>query len=139
MATLLSVIKTLESLALQEPNIRSAGENDLIAFMNGNPEIKYGVFYITQNTHSSTDLFDYYGLNLFFLDRMTDDGANELAIESYGKQVLDKVVDTFCAYYNGEIVGERKYQSFADKFKDRVAGEILTVKIMLPKDVICIE
>ena len=137
MATLQSVIKTLESLALQQPNIRSAGENNLYDFMNGNPEVQFGVFYITQNKHRSTDEWDYWGLNLFYIDRITDNGENELQVESYGKQALDNIVATFCTRYQADVSGERQYQVFTEKFKDRCAGIILTLTIMMPKDIIC--
>lgn len=139
MATLHSVVKTLENIALQQPNIRSAGENDLISFMNGNPEVKYCVFYITQGTHKSTDEWDTWNLTLFYIDRLTDNVDNELRIESTAKQELDNILTIFCNRYSGELIGERKYQPFADKFTDRCAGMYVTVNILMPKDVICIE
>lgn len=139
MATLYSVIKTLESIALRQPNIRSAGENDLYNFMNGNPEIQYGVFYITQGQHKSTDEWDYWSLNLFVIDRITDNRENELRVESTAKQILDNIVETFCGQYSAEVVGERVYQPFVESFKDRCAGIVLTLRIMMPKDIICPE
>lgn len=139
MATLFSVIKTLENIALEQPNVRSAGENDLYGLMNGNPEVKYSVFYITQGKHKSTEEWDTWEFNLFYIDRLTDNKDNELRIESTAKQVLDSVLATFCSRYSAEVVGERVYQPFTESFKDRTAGVYVTVRILMPKDVICIE
>ena len=141
MATLFSVVKTLEKIALEQPNIRSAGENDLYGFLNGNPEIKYSVFHITQGVHTSTEEWDIWQLRLFYVDRMTDDKSNELQIESTGKQVLDNIVNVFCARYGAEVIegNKRKYHPFVEKFSDRCAGLYEEIQIMMPKDVICID
>lgn len=139
MATLYSVVKTLQTIALEQPNIRTVGENKLYDDMNGNPEIKYGVFYVTQNKHKSTDEWDIYSFNLFVIDRLTENKDNELRIESTAKQILDNIIATFCARYNAEVVGERKYQPFVEKFKDVCSGLFVKVDLMMPKDVICIE
>ena len=139
MATLYNVIKTLESIALQQPNIRSAGENDLYGFMNGNPEIKYGVFYVTQGQHTSTEGWDIWNLHLFIIDRLTGDKSNELRIESNAKQVLDNIINIFCSRYDAEVVqgNKRKYHPFVESFKDRCAGVYVDVQLMTPKDVLC--
>lgn len=139
MATLYQVVKTLQGIALQQPNIRTVGENHLYDMMNGNPEVKYNVFYITQTQHRSTEEWDTFGLNLFFISRLADNKENELQIESTGKQVLDNIIDTFCESYNAMVSGTRRYQPFTEKFKDECAGVWVTVDLMLPKDVICPE
>lgn len=139
MATLYSVVKTLQNTALEEPNVRTVGENHLYDMMNGNPSVKYCVFYVTQTTHRSNDLFDVWGFNLFYIDRLLDDRSNELEIESTAKQVLDNVVDKFCARYNAEVTGIRKYQSFTEHFVDECAGMYVTLEIEVPREIICPE
>lgn len=139
MATLYQVIKALESVALEQPNIRYVGENDLYEDLNANPNIQYSVFYVTQNTHTSTDEWDYYGLNLFVLDRLKNDKSNELEIESYAKETLDNIIGVFCERYNAEVVGERTYQVFTEKFVDSCCGVYVNVRLQLPKNIICYE
>ena len=139
MATLYSVVKTLQNIALDQPNIRTAGENHLYDMMNGNPSVRYAVFYVTQTTHRSNEFFDVWGFNLFVIDRLLDDRSNELEIESNAKQVLDNVVDLFCQNYNAEVTGTRKYQSFTEHFKDECAGMYVTLEIEVPKEIICPE
>lgn len=139
MATLYQVVKTLENIALQQPNIRTVGENHLYDMMNGNPEVKYNVFYITQTQHRSTDEWDTYGLNLFFISRLADNKENELQIESTGKEVLNNIVSKFCETYNAEVVGTRTYQPFTERFNDECAGIYVTLQLTMPKDIICPE
>ena len=50
--TLLKAIDNLERIALTQPNIRSVGEGDIYSFMNNNPSVKYGVFFVLQNNHT---------------------------------------------------------------------------------------
>lgn len=139
MATLYSVVRTLQNTALGMPNVRTVGENHLYDLMNGNPGVKYAVFYVTQTTHRSNDLFDIWGFNLFYIDRLLNDKSNELEIESTAKEVLDNIVDRFCANYNADVVGIRKYQSFTEHFKDECAGMYVTLEIEVPKEIICPE
>ena len=129
----------MQNIALEQPNIRTVGENHLYDMMNGNPSVKYAVFYVTQTTHRSDEFYDVWGLNLFEIDRLLDDGSNELEIESTAKQVLDNIVDKFCARYNSEVTGIRRYQSFTERFKDLTAGMYVTLEIQVPKEIICPE
>jgi hypothetical protein len=141
MATLYSVIKTLEGIALSQPNVRSAGDGSLYDFMNGDPSVKYSAFFVTQNKHTtSLDLdYDIYSLNLFHIDRLRDDKTNELECESTAKEVLNNIINRFCAQYDADVVGTIEWQSFTEHFKDECAGMYATVKIRVPIDVICPE
>ena len=48
--TYYEIISDLKEEALKEPNIRFAGSKDIYE-LNSNPDIDYGAFYITQNSH----------------------------------------------------------------------------------------
>ena len=137
--TLYEVVHSLENIALEQPNVRSCCHNHLYDFMNGKPDIRYRVFYVTQTSHKSNDLFDQWGLTLFIVDRLLDDKSNELEIESYAKETLDNIVNNFCERYSSEVVGTRKYQSFTEHFVDDCAGMYLTLDIEVPKEIICAE
>lgn len=139
MATLYSVVRTLQSIALQQPNIRTVGENKLYEDLNGNPELKFGVFYVTQGQHKSSGDFDIWSFHLFVIDRIMDNKENELRVESTAKQTLDNIITTFCARYNADVTGERKYNPFIEKFKDICGGVWVDVSLIMPKDIICPE
>ena len=141
MATLYSVIKTLEAIALGQPNVRSAGDGSLYDYMNGDPSVMYNVFFVTQNRHStSLDLdYDIYNLNLFHITRLRDDKVNELEGESTSKEVLQNVINRFCEQYDADVVGTIEWQAFTEHFKDECCGMYATLKIRVPIDVICAE
>ena len=94
---LLQVIKHLQGIALTIPNIRSANEGSVYTIQNGNPHQKYMSFVVSQTTHRTDDLFDYFGLNLFLIDRLTDElEANRLQIQSLAKDCLTNILIKFC-------------------------------------------
>lgn len=141
MATLYSVIKTLEAIALGQPNVRSAGDGSLYDFLNGNPSVRYNVFFVTQNKHTTSldQDYDTYSLNLFLINRLRDDKSNELEAESNAKEVLTNIINQFCYSYDADVVGVIEWQSFTEHFKDECVGVYATLKIRVPLDIICPE
>lgn len=135
--TLIQVIDNLERIALSQPNIRSINEGDIYSFMNTNPSVKYGVFFITQNTHIEYEESDRYGLTLFYVDRLEDDmESNRLRIQSHGKQVLGNIITTFCNEFDIDFP-EITYTPFTEKFVDMTAGIYANILIDVYKDTIC--
>lgn len=137
--TLYEVTRAFENIALEQPNVRMVGHNHLYRDLNDNPGVRYRVFYLTQTTHRANDLFEVYGFNAFVIDRLLDDGSNELEAESYAKETLDNILRTFCEKYGVELVGTRKYQSFTEHFKDECCGMYVTFEVEIPIDLICAE
>lgn len=137
--TLYNVVKKLEDIALKQPNVRSTSINDIYRAMNGNPAIKYARFHISQTTHRTDDEFDYYGFNLFFVDRLKADlETNALQIQSIAKDVLTNIVRTFCELYDASVE-DLEFHSFTEKFNDETAGCYMTVELILPVDSTCQE
>lgn len=137
--TLYQVIEGLKSIALTHPNIRTAEDGSVYDVMNANPSVKYGAFVVTQNTHRQGEMFDYYGLTLFFIDRLRDDmETNRLQIQSFAKQVLGNIVHVFCDEYDVDVP-EITYQSFTQRFQDECAGMYCQLILEVPKDILCAE
>ena len=137
--TLYQVIKALESIALTHPNIRTAKDGSIYTIMNANPSVTYGVFIVTQNKHRQTEQFDYYGLTLFYVDRLVDNREdNRLQIQSIAKQLLGNIIATFCETYDVDFP-MITYQPFTEKFKDETAGQYAQFEFEIPRDIICSE
>ena len=137
--TLYNVIKGLEDVAITHPNIRTAEDGSVYDIMNANPSITYGVFVVTQNVHRQTEMFDYYGLTLFYIDRLKDDmDSNRLQIQSFAKQVLGNIIHVFCDRYDLDVP-TITYQSFTQKFADECAGQYAQIELEVPKDILCPE
>ena len=134
--TLQELIKTLQQIALTQPNVRTATDGDIYEVMNANPSIRYGVFHITQNTHQSYEDRDVYGLNLFYVDRNEDDDANTLQIQSIGKSVIDNIIRTFIEDFDGDFP-TITYTPFTQRFKDNTAGVFAGINMEVYKDWIC--
>lgn len=135
--TLLQIVGNLERIALTQPNIRTAGEGNIYDEMNTNPSVKYGVFFITQNTHIEYEDTDRYGLTLFYVDRLEDDmESNRLRIQSHGKQVLGNIITTFCNEFDIDFP-EITYTPFTQKFVDECAGVYATISFNMYKNSIC--
>lgn len=135
--TLLEAIDNLERIALSQPNVRTAGEGDIYSFMNNNPSIKYGVFFILQNNHTEYQEYTNYNFTLFFVDRLEDDlESNRLRIQSNGMQVISNVITTFCEKFDIDFP-EITYTPFTEKFVDMTAGVYANIIIDIYKDTIC--
>lgn len=137
--TLFETIELLNTIALKHPNINSVGEGNIYDYMNANPSIKYGVFFITQGSHSQDDMFNHFEFTLFYVDRLISDlDSNRLQIQSIGKETLSNILTFFCEEFDAECESIN-YQPFTQKFTDLTAGIYATITIDVPKDIICPE
>ncbi len=137
--TLYETIDFLKKIALKHPNIGSASEGNIYEYMNANPSVKYGVFFITQGTHSQDEMFNHFEFTLFYVDRLVDDmEENRLQIQSIGKEILSNILTFFCEEFDAECENI-SFQPFTQRFVDETAGIYSTITIDVPKDVICPE
>ena len=137
--TLYETIDLLKKIALKHPNIGSASEGNIYEYMNANPSVKYGVFFITQGTHSQDEMFNHFEFTLFYVDRLVDDmEENRLQIQSIGKEILSNILTFFCEEFDAECENI-SFQPFTQQFLDLTAGIYSTITIDVPKDVICPE
>ena len=137
--TLYETIDLLKKIALKHPNIGSASEGNIYEYMNANPSVKYGVFFITQGTHSQDEMFNHFEFTLFYVDRLVDDmEENRLQIQSIGKEILSNILTFFCEEFDAECENI-SFQPFTQKFVNMTAGIYSTITIDVPKDVICPE
>lgn len=135
--TYYEIISDLKKEALKEPNIRFAGSKDIYE-LNSNPDIDYGVFYITQNSHRWTEDMLYFSLNLFYIDRWDESDDNQLLIHSAGIQKLMNIVNRFRENHPDlDVNWSGTFTSFYQRFKDITAGVWLTIELAVPVGLIC--
>lgn len=123
--TLKQLFEELEGLALQIPDIRSCVRND-VTRLNERREVEYGVFAITQNSHSYQNGAMTYSVNLFYIDRLVNSEDNELEIQSHGIEILKTILK---AAKNGgmTLVGDGSFTCLTQRFQDLCAGAWATV------------
>lgn len=131
--TLYETISVLKKLALTQPNVRDAKDGSIYDIMNANPSCQYSSVVITQNTHREVEMFDRYGLTIFYVDRLVDNlEGNRLQIQSIGKEVLSNMINTFCTDFDVEC-DEISYTPFTEKFVDECAGVYCSITLEIPR------
>lgn len=137
--TLFDIIRNLQAIAAQEPSVRSVSDGDIYDALNAAVDIKYGVFHITQDTHSTNGDLDVWGLNLFYIDRLLDNGENRLSIQSAGITILENVLKRFADTFGAEYLNNIVYTPFTQRFKDNCAGVFCKISISTVMDNLCEE
>ncbi|MBR3591027.1 MAG: hypothetical protein IKK89_04735 [Alistipes sp.] len=136
--TLYDLIQKIEDIAIAQPSIQMIVENDAYR-LNEIADARYAVFAFTQGVHTSSADNDFMTFNftLFYIDRLSDDGRNQINVQSVGIQTLDNILATL--EEEGIHVGDYSVQPFTQKFIDMCAGVYTTVGLIVPKSVICAE
>lgn len=128
--TIKELTTTILSIAKSQSNVNYVGEGDIYV-LNSTPDINYGVFFITQNNHTLLSQFDTinYNLNLFYVDRLTEDGKNKLDIQSIGMLVITNVINILANNYDIDITSDIQFTTFTQRFTDECAGVYCTITI----------
>lgn len=134
--TLKYLVDVIKNIALLQPNVRTATEGDIYDTLNGNANVKYSVFHITQNAHREQDNIDYYSFNFFYVDRLLNDYSNKLQIQSVGKELISNVLKTLDETFETET-SNITFQPFTERFNDLCAGVYANVTISCVEDVSC--
>ena len=137
--TLFDIIRNLQAIAAQEPSVRSVSDGDIYDALNAAVDIKYGCFHITQDTHTTNGDLDVWGLNLFFIDRLLDNGENRLSIQSAGITILENVLKRFADTFGAEYMNNIVYTPFTQRFKDNCAGVFCKISVSTVMDNLCAE
>ena len=137
--TLFDIIRNLQAIAAQEPSVKSVSDGDIYDALNAAVDIKYGVFHITQDTHTTNGDLDVWGLNLFYIDRLLDNGENRLSIQSAGITILENVLRNFADTFGAEYLNNIVYTPFTQRFKDNCAGVFCKISVSTVMDNLCAE
>lgn len=137
--TLAKIIDTLKMIALKHPNVNSAYEGNIYDILNAKPDNRYASVVITQQSHTTDEIYDHYGFVIFYVDRLVDDlEENRVQIQSIGKSMLGNIITAFCNEFEAEC-DNISYQTFTQRFADETAGVYCTITIDTVKDVYCAE
>ena len=137
--TLFDIIRNLQAIAAQEPSVKSVSDGDIYDALNAAVDIKYSCFHITQDTHTTNGDLDVWGLNLFYIDRLLDNGENRLSIQSAGITILENVLRNFADTFGAEYMNNIVYTPFTQRFKDNCAGVFCKISISTVMDNLCAE
>lgn len=135
--TLYEVIRRIEATAAKQPAVNMIVENDIFK-LNACPDAKYGVFAWTQGAHTASTESDErrYSFSLFYVDMLTDNGDNQLQVQSVAVEVLDNVLRELAEDWG---VDEWTIQPFNQRFTDVCAGAFASVVLSVPLGSVCSE
>lgn len=132
--TLAKIIDTISAIASGERNINTIVQNDIYE-LDAQPNTKYSVFGITQNTHTEDENFIYYNFYLYYINRVTnDERSNEILNQSTGIQVLRNIIRKTVEYLDIEVSEIIQYYPFIQKFADVCSGVYADVTFAVPLD-----
>lgn len=134
--TLLQTIRAIERAAAQQPNVGMVVRNDVFR-LNATPVAKYGAFAWLQGEHISIESSGLisYAFTFFYVDRLTADASNEVAIQSVGIETLENILRQLADV--GIYADQAAFRTFNQRFADECAGVYCTVQLEVPKDVLC--
>ena len=136
--TLRDTILLLERIASEQPAIHTLVRNDVYK-LNEHPAVVYGAFAWTQGQHGgSLDSWAVvFRFSLFYVDRLTENGGNQIEVQSTAVSVLDNILRALAA--QGVEVDPWTITTFHQKFTDVCAGAFAQVAIRVPNDSICVD
>lgn len=127
--TLYKIVNDILDIAKRQHNINYVCEGDVYA-LNTKSNIDYGVFYITQSSHSISEDTVSYNLTLYYIDRLLNDGSNTLQVQSQGMLVLNNIINEYSQTADVEIQYDINFTTFTHRFTDNCAGVFCNVKII---------
>lgn len=133
--TLQQTIEALERAARLQPSVGSIVQNDVFR-LNSMPDAKYGVFAWTQQQHVLAGDTFIFAFALFYVDRLTEDGGNEVEIQSTGVATLSGILRRL---EDGGVLplGDPTFETFNQRFADECAGVWCSVRLEVPVTYTC--
>ena len=137
--TLLEVIRTIERAAAMQPAVAMIVENDVFR-LNSYADARYGVFAWTQGRHradASAPEWLRYSFTFFYVDRLRNDIANQVEVQSVGMDVLQNVLRILRDA--GVEPESYEFQTFNQRFSDECAGVFCSAVLLVDAGSECAE
>lgn len=133
--TLAQIIERIKEVALDQPTIKQVVDNDVFR-INALPDVKYGVFAYLQGNHRSGMDEDVFRFTFFYVDRLVENGSNEVEVQSVAKTTLDNIIRTLAEDFG---IDEWEFTTFNQRFNDMCAGAFCNVALSVPVDYNCVD
>lgn len=97
-------------------------------------EVKYGSLCVYIETGNVVDNIITYNVNIYWSDRITENGDNIFQIQSEGINIINDIVLDLENSTDIVGIGYNSFTVFKQKFVDFLAGVYTTIQISTPKD-----
>ena len=130
------VIKAIEKTAAMQPPVGTIVRQDIFR-LNAFPQVRYGVVAWLPGEHTTSAQSDLmrWAFTLFFADRLTGNGDNEVVVQSTGIEVLSNILRVLEGL--GIYAGDYSFTTFNQRFADLCAGVFCRVTLEAPRDTMC--
>lgn len=138
--TLLEIVNLYNSVAARQPNINCIClTGDVFDLNADNATQRFGAFCIQQGTHHRDGDFMIFNLDLFYVDRLTNDRTNRLYVQSTAINVLNNIISTVLDLNSGTlgIDGISNINVFTQRFEAECAGAYAEVSVRVPVSFLC--
>lgn len=128
-------VKQIKEISLANDIVNETGEGDIYLHLNSGMHKYPCVFLTVQNITFANDIVNVNG-TLFYVDRLLDNSANKVEIQSNALTALSQIFDRI-AEETVINIRQNTYTPFDEKFADLCAGQFATFQASFPNDVIC--
>lgn len=141
--TLKTLIDNIAKLAIEQKCINFSMAGTSIYQLNPQKVNAYPVlFQSPTGEHLVSDNYTTYEISLYYLDRLTDDSANDIDIYSASIEQLKNIIRGI-ADMEGvlKVADDYRITNFSDteSFDDRLAGAYCTIQITVPNNTTCFD
>ena len=136
--TLRQIVNIFLAVADEQPNISLTGEGDIYRILNEPKDDQYCAFVITQGRHTWQDGWNYFTLNLFYVDRLLEDDSNRLETQSTAISVLKNIILRVFEIIDNEVP-KVYFNVFTEKFNSLTAGAYATITVPVNDEWLCPE
>lgn len=135
---LYELTKNIQSLAyLDHVNFNEAGD---VYELNKRMDIKYPAFILSEDTHryNYSEGVEYYNFNVFFVDRLTENKANELNVKNWANRACVNLVKNITEKMPGAIIStETNINTFTERFESLCAGAFANITLRVDEECVC--
>lgn len=137
--TLKEIIDAFNQISIEQPVVREYIKSGNIYDLSSERNSKFGVFCVTQGTHTANidDGYTTYNFFLYYVDRLSSDKSNKIEIQSTGLEVLKNIIRVFREDYDCDVT-RADFDVFTERFSEECAGCYATISIVAYEDN-CIE
>lgn len=124
------IFDRLNEIAIAQPNICEIIKSGNVYDLNSEREAKFGVFCVSQGTHSfdAENGITSFNLVLYYIDRLKDNEDNKIQVQSTGVETLKNILLTL--QKNKEVeIDACDFTTFTESFHQLCAGAYAAVRI----------
>ena len=130
--TLFQIIKHINDIADQQPNINTIVRSGNIFDLNSLGDVEYSSFCITQQPHIDNNGWREYNFYLFVVDRLLADKSNKVQIQSAAIETLENIISTLRGDDELEVSENITFHTFTQRFSSECAGAYCLITISTP-------